>query len=441
MTSCLRMLCAVLVMAVLASCGGGSGAGGAGRQCTPSATQWCLGSGACLGQQTCAADGLSWESCVCLDLGGSGGGGGGSVQTGPVNCGPLASDQAVLNTPADTDGDFYADDQDNCPFVSNRDQLDADGDGLGDVCDNCPRAANWGQLDTDGDGLGDACDDDLDGDGVPNEADNCPGLPNADQHKTLHGSTLGDACNADDDGDGIPDAQDTCPLVANVDQTIPAGAVCTTDVDGDSIGDDFDNCPGLRNPDQRDSDSDGIGDACDLDMDNDGVLNGADNCPLVANRDQADADGDGIGDACDTHLCYLVDFSRPDTCLDPMLPFQVSAGAAVTASTGTPIPLPIFANRQNLSIAYAWTFTQKPAGASPVLFDATGTVGNSLTTQYVYWPGSPPAGFYADQPGQYALQLQATLTVPDRLFPLVSTSTAELEVTVAGPPAQLTCGR
>jgi hypothetical protein len=437
MTSCLRGPCAVLAVVTLASCGGGNSGGG---KCTPNGTQWCLGAGACLGQQTCAADGLSWESCVCLALGGSGGGGGGSVQAGPVNCGPLASDRAMLSAVADADGDFTPDDQDNCPFVSNRDQLDIDGDGVGDACDNCSRVPNWAQLDTDGDGLGDACDDDLDGDGARNDADNCPGLPNADQHKTLAGSTLGDACNADDDGDGIPDVQDNCPLVANPDQTIPPGAVCMTDVDGDSVGDDFDNCPELGNADQRDSDSDGIGDACDLDMDNDGVLNPADNCPLVANRNQADADGDGTGDACDTHLCYLVDFARPDTCLDPTQPFQVSTGDAMTASTGTAIPLPIFANRQNVSIAYTWTFTQKPAGASPVLLSATGTVGDSLTTQYVYWPGSP-AGFYADQPGQYALELQATLNVPDRLFPGASASTAQLVVTVTGAPAQLVCGR
>jgi hypothetical protein len=437
MTLCRGVPCAVLAVATLASCGGG-GSGGGGGICTPGGTQWCIGSGACLGQQTCAADGLSWGSCTCLNLGGAGGGGG--VQTGPVNCGPLASDRALLNTIPDADGDSVADYDDNCPFTSNPNQLDTDGDGVGDACDNCERVLNPRQLDTDGDGLGDACDDDLDGDAAPNDTDNCPGIPNADQHKTLAASSLGDACNSDDDGDGVPDAQDTCPLVANPDQTIPPGVVCATDVDGDGVGDDFDNCPGLKNADQRDTDSDGIGDACDLDMDNDSVLNGYDNCPLVANRDQADADGDGIGDACDSRTCYVVDPARRDACLDPTEPFQVSAGGAVTTPTGIAVRLPLFANRQNVSIAYTWTFTQKPAGASPVLFSATGTVGDSLTTEYVYSPGSP-AGFYADQPGQYVLQLQATLNSPDRLFPAATASTAELVVIATGAPAQLVCGR
>jgi hypothetical protein len=437
MTSCLRALCAVVAIAALASCGGTSGGSSGGGKCSPSGTQWCIGSGACLGQQTCAADGLSWGDCACLNLGGSGGG---SVHTGPVNCGPLASDRDVLNSVPDADGDHVSDYYDNCPFVSNSDQLDTDGDGVGDACDNCVRAPNVRQLDADGDGLGDACDDDLDGDGAPNDADNCPAIPNADQHKTLAASSLGDACNSDDDGDGVPDVQDNCPLVANADQTIPAGAVCALDVDGDNVGDDFDNCPGLKNPDQRDTDSDGIGDACDVDMDSDGVFNSPDNCPLVANRDQADADGDGVGDACDNHLCYIVDPARPDACLDPNAPFQVSAGGVLAAQTGQPIPLPLFANRQNVAIGYAWTFTQKPAGSSPVLFSATGTVGDSLTTQYVYSPGSP-AGFYADQPGEYDLELQATLTSPDRLFPGVGASTAQLQVVATGAPAQLLCGR
>ena len=36
----------------------------------------------------------------------------------------------------DTDGDGVADDEDNCPAVSNEEQADADGDGLGDACDS-----------------------------------------------------------------------------------------------------------------------------------------------------------------------------------------------------------------------------------------------------------------------------------------------------------------
>ena len=48
-------------------------------------------------------------------------------------------------------------------------------------------------------------------------ADNCPLVSNADQLDTDSDGT-GDACDTDDDGDGDNDGSDNCPLIANPDQ-------------------------------------------------------------------------------------------------------------------------------------------------------------------------------------------------------------------------------
>ena len=81
----------------------------------------------------------------------------------------------ALESDIDTDG--VANEDDNCPTISNSDQTDTDGDLFGDVCDinptipdidqdgvaneddNCPMVFNENQKDTDFDGIGDACDD------------------------------------------------------------------------------------------------------------------------------------------------------------------------------------------------------------------------------------------------------------------------------------------
>jgi hypothetical protein len=337
-------------------------------------------------------------------------------------------DGKTLSYTDDADGDGKSDGNDNCPFVSNRDQLDTDGDGVGDACDNCPGAANVSQIDTDGDGLGDACDGDIDGDGVANLQDNCPMIPNADQHKTLPNATMGDACNPDIDGDGIPNVSDNCPLVPNPDQSIPAGAVCSgTDVDGDHVGDLFDNCPKTPNPNQSDIDGDGIGDVCDLDIDNDGVLNKADNCPTVKNRDQRDDDGDGIGDACDARYCVVVDPSNPSSCLDPNLPFTVHGGGSIALKRGEKFRLPLFANRNGAAIEYKWTVTTRPSGSQAPVENPEGNVTMSRHWEYAYQDGHVPT-FTADVEGDYVLQLQGKLVFPDRAFPESDTSTADLQL-------------
>ncbi len=80
--------------------------------------------------------------------------------------------------------------------------------------DNCPNVSNANQIDTDTDGQGDACDADIDDDGRLNENDDFP---------TVSGEWI------DSDGDGIGNNSDNCPAVANTGQS---------DTDNDNVGDD-----------------------------------------------------------------------------------------------------------------------------------------------------------------------------------------------------------
>ena len=95
----------------------------------------------------------------------------------------------------DSDNDGIPDDQDNCPSVSNQDQLDSDRlcileppsqqcnyitDTFGDVCDNCPFVLNSDQTNSDQDDIGDDC-------------DNCPNKANPNQEDSDQDG-IGDAC-------------------------------------------------------------------------------------------------------------------------------------------------------------------------------------------------------------------------------------------------------
>ena len=226
---------------------------------------------------------------------------------------------------ADTDGDNDGvnDDVDNCPAISNGDQLNTDGDAEGNACDN----------DDDGDGVADTSDDfplnanesvNDDADTVGNNADNCPLDTNENQLDTDNDG-LGDVCDDDSDNDGKADASDNCPVNPNTAQldtdSDGAGDVCDTDIDGDGVDNSLDNCPSVNSANITDTDSDGLGDVCDLDDDNDtltdveegfkgtnplladsdsdGFDDAIDNCPADANASQINTDGDNLGDACD----------------------------------------------------------------------------------------------------------------------------------------------
>jgi hypothetical protein len=118
-----------------------------------------------------------------------------------------ANDNDVGDVCEDTDADSVPDQLDICPFRPDPAQFDGDDDGLGDACDNCESSSNAGQEDTDGDGVGDSCDADLDGDGFLNTSDNCPFVVNELQ-ENLDSDSLGDACDRDRDGDGIANEVD-----------------------------------------------------------------------------------------------------------------------------------------------------------------------------------------------------------------------------------------
>ncbi|MCC6335265.1 MAG: thrombospondin type 3 repeat-containing protein [Myxococcales bacterium] len=362
-----------------------------------------------------------------------GGGGGGACVAGVCVGGGCSvwvaytDDGKTLAYTDDADGDGKADGYDNCPFSSNRDQLDSDGDGVGNTCDNCASTSNFSQLDVNGDGEGDSCDADIDGDSLANALDNCQFIPNVDQGD-VNADGVGDLCDDDDDGDGVLDVSDNCPAIANPSQNLLTDPRCNADADGDGINDARDNCLTSLNSSQLDTDLDGRGDACDLDLDDDGILNDADNCPGARNRGQWDEDADGLGDGCDARYCVVIDPSHKEDCLDPHGPFRVHGGGSVVLAAGEKFRLPLFANRNGAAMEYVWTVTQRPAGSTAAVKDPKGVVTQSRRWSYAYQDGNVPT-FTADVDGEYSIQLQAHLVFEDRQYPEQRDSVSELKMT------------
>jgi len=196
-----------------------------------------------------------------------------------------------LDSVRDSDGDGLKNDSDNCPEISNPDQinydddafgnecdLDDDNDGKEDILDLCEYGEkSWFSVestDFDSDGCRDLTEDeDDDNDGVIDNDDAFP--KDADE-------------SADSDTDGVGDNADAFPLDPNE----------TTDTDADGVGDNADAFP-LDPSETTDTDADRVGDNADTDDDDDGVADVNDAFPLDSSE-TSDFDGDGVGDNADT---------------------------------------------------------------------------------------------------------------------------------------------
>ena len=103
---------------------------------------------------------------------------------------------------------------DNCPEISNPDQLDTDDDLVGDACDNCIENENPEQEDYDQDTFGDLCDLDDDNDGQTDEDEIACGSDPKDETSLspdTDGDGILDCLDLDNDNDGIEDSIDPNP--------------------------------------------------------------------------------------------------------------------------------------------------------------------------------------------------------------------------------------
>ena len=96
----------------------------------------------------------------------------------------------------------------------NSEEEDYDDDGVKDDVDNCPTISNNNQMNGDEDEQGDACDSDGDNDEIPDDRDNCPTISN---NKQMNGDEdeQGDAC--EDNDTSIPEFPTIAfPVIATI---------------------------------------------------------------------------------------------------------------------------------------------------------------------------------------------------------------------------------
>ena len=90
--------------------------------------------------------------------------------------------------------------------IGNRADLDDDGDSQSDVhelqCESNPLDSTSVSPDADGDGIPDCAEPDGDNDGIPDESDNCPAITNEDQVDS-NNNNIGDACDLVNDSQPV----------------------------------------------------------------------------------------------------------------------------------------------------------------------------------------------------------------------------------------------
>ncbi len=147
--------------------------------------------------------------------------------------------------------------------------------------------------------------------GVPDNEPTClPSRPEAVNNSTVY---TGEITADDQDGDGIPDFSDNCPSVFNPIRPLDNGA--QSDFDQDGVGDPCDPCP-------LEANSTTCAPVDSSDVDGDGISFELDNCPMIANSDQKDSDSDGKGDACDA----CPDAANPGSAACPTTIYKVKDG-------------------------------------------------------------------------------------------------------------------
>ncbi len=178
--------------------------------------------------------------------------------------------------------------------------VDADGDGVTFALDNCPNVSNADQLNTDSasivtpgvvaidktapnsDLLGDACDPDIDNDGLANSVEAAVG-PAGAAHALCPGASANtDPLKLDTDGDGVTDGAE-CALGSDPANAASKPVLGGPDSDFDGLSDAFELTIGT-DPANKDTDGDGVTDGVEY--------KGYGTSPLLA-----DTDADGCSDS------------------------------------------------------------------------------------------------------------------------------------------------